>query len=173
MTRLLIAAALQLSCALAGVVAASAGEVVEQEPCGGQIASCATLVADRPDPVFDIVRAFSFEIARPGTALVSFHGSINCLTDNAEIPVVTDLVSQIVTTTSAVPDLGGASGGRHVFVLRHDRLGGQDTSNIAAVRQVEYGSAGIKSVYFKIKRLRMDSGFCTVRNGAFTVIASP
>ncbi|MFO1036331.1 MAG: hypothetical protein U1E45_05770 [Geminicoccaceae bacterium] len=164
---------------LLGVLAspAPAASVVTQTPCSGTCATFAVDAGGTPTAI-PTIATFSFDVPANTTATVLFNGTGFCTAfDIGPGYGVIDLVAQITTGTQA-PTQDGPGGARHVMahLVKQGRTLEQNTwpLNLAATRVVAYRTAGRKTVYFKIARLRMDrltDGAIT--NTGFTVILTP
>ncbi|MFO1036335.1 MAG: hypothetical protein U1E45_05790 [Geminicoccaceae bacterium] len=156
---------------------AEAAKVISQTPCSG---TCAEFyVSGGTATRIPTIASFSFDAPARSTALVTFNGSAFCNLSAEAFHGVVDLVSQITTGTAA-PSQAGPGGARHTMVLTNPSLDLlnflPDTVplNVAATRAITYATAGRKTVYFKVARLRMDDGTsCAFTNTAFTVLLIP
>jgi hypothetical protein len=86
--------------------------------------------------------------------------------------------SQIVTSPGAVPLAKGAGGLNHIARLEDiedtDTIQPWTTFNLSSTRSIYFASAGRKSVYFKMRKGRMDSvTSCHVYNASFSVVVTP
>jgi hypothetical protein len=122
-----------------------------------------------------VVKSFTFNAPRAGTALVSFHGSMQCLNNSATAgdTGVIDLTAQIVN--DATPPSYQEPGGLRI-TMRLPPGGTVDYSlpvNLGSSRVIAL-TAGAHTFSFKIVRNRMDFNTdCTVYNGNFTVVFVP
>lgn len=173
--------ALRLACALAvaSMPALSPAQTVvrAQGPCTPVTGQSYCFVFDANDPV-PVVRAFTYTVPGPGRAVVSFHGAMFCGGGFNSAGEVIDLVSQIVSNAGTVPSLTGPGALRHATRLASSNATGgyglSTTFNLASTRVFALPSAGTRTVYFKLDRLRMDASTdCTVYNAAFTVVFVP
>lgn len=148
--------------------AASAVEIFDQKPCNQDESPCRTISFDArfPQSISDI----SFNVAKPGTAEVSVHGSAVCSSSN-DSPAVVDLVTQIVTSQSAVPAINGPGGARHATVLHPwEGFGTSNTFNLAAKR-VLFIPPGQSVFSFNVNSLRMDRDTsCVFYNLSFSAV---
>lgn len=153
---------------LAGVAAAAV--IVKQAPCVTPDGYCVRFFAGDPIP---LIRSFTFNAPSAGTASVTFHGTMVCTHHDNAIAVV-DLVGQIVGSAGAVPNASGPGGSRYSIVMVESIDGTADTFNLASTRVMPVGSAGPRTVYFKLRAVRMDVNTdCIVYNAAFSVIFIP
>jgi hypothetical protein len=161
------------SVAALAVPAQAAAVIKTQNPCTTSEGICLRFGNTGAIPT---IRSFQFTAPSKGTAAVTFHGSLQCAIGPAvPSPAGVELESQIVATGAAIPDMDGPGGLRHGTVLVP--AGGRRIThsfNLASTRVVAFTAAGAKTFHFKIARRLMEPGsFCTVQNGAFTVVFVP
>ena len=78
---------------------------------------------------------------------------------------VVDVATQIITPPDAVADASGPGGLRHAVVLTPGALEATQSFNLASTRVVRTLHPGMKSYYFNVTNLRMDSDtVCFVYN---------
>jgi hypothetical protein len=158
---------------LVGLPDSAAAFQKTQVPCVTPDGWCLQFLSNEAIPV---VRSLDFNLPGPGQVLVNFHGSLLCDFFGLEDDVaVVDLASQIVTTTEEVPSFNGPGGLRHAITLLLPPSLQQtsDTFNLASSRIIVYTTGGPQTIFFKITKLRMDSGTqCTVYNATFSVAYS-
>jgi hypothetical protein len=169
MPRLIAAAAALLCCVIAADMA-HAGIVQTQAPC-----------VDAPDPWclefgtsggVPVIRRTRLNINRPGTAIITFHGSVACINGTGSKGEV-QLISQIVDDASTVPSETEPSGLLHTATLPPS---GSATFNLASTRIFEAPAAGIYDFYFKIRRVVLSPTgpvSCRVYNAVFTTVFRP
>lgn len=152
---------------------ANATKVLAQAPCTYTNGVCLAFQADvTPIPV---VRSYTFNMPTKGAALVNFQGTLHC-GNGANTLKVIDIVSQIVTSPTAVPDYTKPGGSRNAIVLIAfaDNITPSLTLNVSASRRFSYNSGGSKTVHFVMARSRMDSATdCRVFTAAFNVVITP
>ena len=130
-----------------------------QAPCfiGGGIQACKKF---RAATLPTKSRGFSFSAPSAGRAAVSITGSMFC-DDISDVPGqrVVDLVTQIVPTAGAVPNLAGPSAIRHVARVGAsggDGFGLSTSFNLASTRVFGINAAGAQQYHFNMRALRMD-----------------
>ena len=164
------------TCAILGLFAiitssATAAVIESQAPCVTANGYCMAFT-NTTDPIPD-VRFIRFTAPGPGTASVTFHGSMVCSNTGDDSRVV-DLVSQIVPRPTDVPDASGPGGLRHAIVMFSRTAGTSDSFSLASTRDFTVKQAGRQTFYFKLAKLRMDANTsCFVFNATFTVLFVP
>jgi hypothetical protein len=150
----------------------AATEITTQAPCVNGGGYC--VFFDSNASTIPVIRSFTFNAPRKGTAAVSFHGSLYCGNTVNTVQVI-DLVSQIVTRSTATPSASGPGGLRQAVVLTQAPIqGSRDSFNLASTRVFPISGAGSRTYHFKIEKLRMDNySYCYVYNAAFTVVFAP
>jgi hypothetical protein len=147
--------------------------------CGHPDADCVTeegecLDFSGPSPTIPIIRIFKFNAPSAGTAQVTFHGSMYCANSGSTTEVV-DVVTQIVTRGTALPDWNGPGGLRLAQTIESNTpFNKSDTFNLASTRVVPIPSAGVTKFFFKMTPLRVDDHIiCFVFNATFSVVFVP
>lgn len=152
----------------------SAASIVAQTPCANISGIC---VSFDNDDVIPTIRSFTFNVPRPGRVQLTFHGSLYCGSSGTPADKVIDLASQIVTGGNQVPSVSGPGGLRLATVLKDESDHAFDTSttfSLNSVRVINYPAAGNQTVFFRIARLRMDTGtICHAYNAAFSAVITP
>ncbi len=147
--------------------ASAAALIVTQPPCTPVEGFCASFTHATAIPT---VRSFSFNAPSKGTAMVTFHGSMTC-TFGANATI---LESQILSQANFTPSRLGPSGLQHKAQhIDPNNLDIQVSFNLASTRVYTIPAAGTQNYFFKIKKVLMITGFCTVDNAAFTVVFLP
>lgn len=150
-------------------IVAGARAIVGQAPCPGGL--CAPF-SEHPTGQ---VREFHFDVARPGPALVQFHGSMYCAAAPGSAVAETPFRSQIVTGRTRRASSTGPSGLVHYAELKAgapDAISGSDTFNLFSTRRFDFETAGRQVVRFKMAG-ETSAASCFVYNGAFTVLLFP
>ncbi|MEJ8571951.1 hypothetical protein [Microbaculum marinum] len=155
------------ACLAAGASAVAAGvsaaELVKtQPPCPGV---CVSMGAGDTTVV---ARKISFDAPRKGTAVVTFHGTLYCLSNRA-LQTNFIIYSQIVI--KGAPDPEGPSGLSFIeSVEPYDGNSRTVSFNLASTRVYNVGKPGKRTYQFKLAPFGMpaDAG-CSVYSGAFTV----
>ena len=144
-----------------------AGNAFSQAACPLVNGTC--LSFNNTDPI-SLVRSFTFKMAKPGKAVVQFHGAIYCqLTGSAAATV--DLESRITANDQELVFQSELGGNPVVMVLKQDTV---VPMNLASTRLISYNSAGRKTVAFKLKRNQMGAGTaCHIKSAYFTVMTFP
>lgn len=178
LTRMLRMAAYLIG-SFAFAIPAHAAQIKSQQPCAGDTGAC--LAFSYAGTIPDI-RSITFDAPGPGTASASFHGTLYCAAIDTLITGTraarVDLVSQIVTNQTHVPDYTKPGGLRHaaglVLYSTAPVFDLSNTFNLASTRTVNVKAAGKQKFYFKIERLLQDAGVtCYVYNAVFTVLFVP
>jgi len=149
--------------------AASAAALIHtQAPCVGAGFCIGFTFAD----AIPVIRSIILNAPSAGTAQVTFNGSMTCTIVNN---TATTLDSQIVTGSGQVANKDGPGGLQHkAFHGENDITGdSQVTFNLASTRAVSIAGAGVRRFFFKINKVAMTAGFCTIHNAAFSVIFIP
>lgn len=149
----------------------------QQPPCTYTNGVCAQFSSTLPASF--LVRGYSFNLPGPGRIQVSFDGSMNCSNRNFDTSTsfgVIDLSSQILTTNAQTASYAGPSGQRIAarIVPAIAQFATVDYSipiNLHSTRVLAYPTGGLKGVFFKFARNRIDSGVeCLIFSAAFTVV---
>jgi hypothetical protein len=155
---------------------AMAAMIVTQEPCANS--PCVSFNEDDANPI-PVIRSAGLNAPSAGTAMIRFHGSLNCFNEFLR-PRVVDVVSQIVLNVADTPDPNGPGGLRHAinFARGEDPFFGglnkANTFSLRSTRVVQIAGPGPHTFHFKIARLRMDSSTsCAVYNAAFSIVFVP
>jgi hypothetical protein len=124
-----------------------------------------------------VTRAFNFNIPAGGVAEVTFHGTLECYS-STDARTFLDFVTQILTAANQTPSERGPGGLRHRASLERVGAGATIyptiTFNLSSTRTISYARGGIKSVFFKIRKMGMDAGnACYVFNATFSVSFAP
>lgn len=173
--RKLVVASLAITL-LPSVAPAQTTEVFTQAPCPYTSGLCLDVFPDSGPSV--LVRSFAYTAPGAGKAIVTFHGSMQCMNSSTvddETRGVVDLQSQITNTSGAVADYTAPGGSRISMRLPpwpfFDGTAQKSAAvNLHSTRVIALASGGIKRVYFKFSILRMDvSTRCIVLSAAFTV----
>jgi hypothetical protein len=142
---------------------AAADEVKTQAPCTDP---CISLGAGT-DGVFT-ARKISFNAAGPGKAIVTFQGTLHCLSNN---PNFTNFSIQTQIVKKQDPS-GAGPGGLELFISTepYDGNSRSFTINLASQRVFEVRAAGRNTYRFRVRRgfLAVDTA-CSVRGGALTI----
>lgn len=151
---------------------ASGATVFRQEPCRKDESHCAGLLPTTQTT--QNFRTFTFSAPGPGLAEVSFHGTAVCSNDG-NTPQKVDFLSQIMLQEfDGDPAVNGPGGMRHVAWLFPSGLLTEQSFNLASTRFVKVGSAGQKSVHFRVSGQGMGTDtVCLFYNLAFTVVFTP
>jgi hypothetical protein len=170
MPRLIAAIAALLFC-LMSADTAQAAQVQTQRPC-----------VDEPDPwctsfgtrgEVPVIRRIRLNATMAGTALITFHGSVACVS-GIDAKGAVQLVSQIVDDASTAPSETEASGLLHTATLPPL---GTASFNLASTRIFKAPKAGIYDFYFKIRRVVLAPSpgptTCRVYNAVFTIEFRP
>lgn len=126
------------------------------------------------------VRSFTLNLPAPGRVQWTFTGSAQCFNDSADSTFasgVMDINTEITTSPAATPSVANPSGNRYAFRLPPTSSSGANYSqgvNFSSTRTVSYTSGGLKTVYFRIGKNRIDAGSaCNVLTGAFSTVYAP
>lgn len=169
--RLFLAAAAAALCASALPAPAEAASYLTQAACGVNPADpdpCAIVPSD--GPAVTTLRTITFTTSRANQqAIVTFQGGLYCA--SGDVAAVVDLVSGLTTRPNEKPDLGTPGSMRHAHVYT-----GNDSStfNLNTTRGLTFGNAGQQTLYFKMRRSRMDPGsICFTNNNYFVITLLP
>ena len=162
----LTAAVAALLCCLTAADTAHAARMQTQRPCiDAPDTWCVEFGTSGGVPV---IRRIRLNAPTPGTATITFHGSVACINSPLGSKGAVQLVSQIVDDASAVPSETQISGLHHTATLPPD---GTASFNLASTRIFNAPAAGIYDFYFKIRRVVLNptTALCRVYNAAFTI----
>lgn len=158
--------ALLLSLALCPVIAAAPSEastVFTQQACSttGPIEPCPKL---KETTGAQTLRSITFNLSNAADVVATFQAGLYC--EAADFGVV-DVIGAILDTPDGAPRLNGARTSRHTHLLY---AGDKVSFNLATIRVLPYSTGGDKTVYFRVKRLRIDPGVrCTTNNNQFII----
>jgi hypothetical protein len=154
-------------------IPADAATIVTQPPCRNGGGVCAAFSAADPVPRF---KAFVFVAPRAGTAIVSFHGTMNCTNLSAAVDGshgVVDLSTQIVEGGGA-PNYMKPGGQRFAMLLPPtNAMNYSYAVNLAASRvmKLKKGRHVLRNL---LAKNRMDPNtLCTIFNGNLSVTFVP
>ena len=148
---------------------AHAATILRQAPCVSEPDDfCVSFGASGPIPE---IRRRAFDAPGPGTAVVTFHGSLTCANFTGTKGSVL-AVSRIVTHAAAEPSPRLRGGLIHTATIPPQ---GSASFNLASTRVFEIPSAGRYSYIFKVQRISLIPGpsECRVYNASFTIAFEP
>ena len=157
-----------------GVLASPAAVIQTQDPCVDPETGECLDFSGGPSPTIPIIRTFKFDAPSAGTAEVTFHGSMLCANSTSTMEVV-DVMTQIVTHSTDLPDWNGPGGLRLAQTIEPNIPNNKsDTFNLASTRVVPIGAPGVRRFFFKMYPLRVDAHItCFVFNATFSVVFVP
>ena len=140
-----------LCASLFGSTAATA-EIFAQRPCELNAGRCGFF--DQSTNPIPLVRAFDFDMATPGSALVRFDGMLQCeFNSHDDNGNVIDIATRILSKPGEPIDHTSAGGARHAmrFIFPSDREFAPSTAvNLASSRVIRYANPGRATVMFMI-----------------------
>ncbi len=174
---------LRASIAFAALVAASLPaaaeptQLLQQTQCS-TTGVCTSFSSATAFPI--TARAFSIFVPAAGRVQWTFTGSAQCEnTSNLSSfgAGVIDVNTEIMTNAVAAPSVANPSANRFAFRLPPATAAGVTYSmplNFSATRTLAYSSGGLKTVFFRVGRNRVDLGArCNILTGAFSAVYAP